>query len=650
MKIIFEHRGKKTTVIGNDYDSIAAKIRSLYPDENDKTIQFYDHELSDYFTFTSFEQIQDQPNGIKMSFILTNILNNVIADNSLSLSINENSSVTNSITQRFHRRRIRKKQEVEPENRIHEAIVLPPYCDLIVQGLKTRESFPSIQKVFLEQTCAHLLNYYPESSSKSFHYSFVLALCEKFPALNYLNKDIDGKMGRAPHHTISRLLSRKKRNSKYYKCHPVPKRIKSSTIESNNNFITSEQVVVEEIPRKEAEVHKRNECHENSFSTQSSFIDLNGLLNDSTTTGPVTPSSNISNESTIRLLSTVTTSPPPTTVIPPPITPIRRATISMVPSSTTGFVNVSSIDTTSMSYTLPLAKTAPTNLMYRDGRIHLSSVQPQSIIALHKAVLPREKKTGNKHTTIAALNSTATTLNCTTTALNSTTTTTNSTATCTSTVNDEFNVLRPISIDNTIQLNNLSSDHQVLHFKVSNHKIRHRKLSENIDADFTSKVLHHQEIFHEEALIFEYSLMKNQLFSYEELQNEARQLLDEIIRKYSIQIEHHMSETDFKATARFCDGLGEQNIFFKNGITGIHPIIGVLLMPSIASGFEKAFLFVKNLPFKMAVSISVSGLHKILTLLAIVYMNLNHSPTQTLLKMLIENCKKKKTEQTNSTN
>ncbi|CAF4515903.1 unnamed protein product [Rotaria sp. Silwood2] len=575
MKIIFEHRGKKTTVIGNDYDSIAAKIRSLYPDENDKTIQFYDHELSDYFTFTSFEQIQDQPNGIKMSFILTNILNNVIADNSLSLSINENSSVTNSITQRFHRRRIRKKQEVEPENRIHEAIVLPPYCDLIVQGLKTRESFPSIQKVFLEQTCAHLLNYYPESSSKSFHYSFVLALCEKFPALNYLNKDIDGKMGRAPHHTISRLLSRKKRNSKYYKCHPVPKRIKSSTIESNNNFITSEQVVVEEIPRKEAEVHKRNECHENSFSTQSSFIDLNGLLNDSTTTGPVTPSSNISNESTIRLLSTVTTSPPPTTVIPPPITPIRRATISMVPSSTTGFVNVSSIDTTSMSYTLPLAKTAPTNLMYRDGRIHLSSV---------------EKKTGNKHTTIAALNSTATTLNCTTTALNSTTTTTNSTATCTSTVNDEFN------------------------------------------------------------LIFEYSLMKNQLFSYEELQNEARQLLDEIIRKYSIQIEHHMSETDFKATARFCDGLGEQNIFFKNGITGIHPIIGVLLMPSIASGFEKAFLFVKNLPFKMAVSISVSGLHKILTLLAIVYMNLNHSPTQTLLKMLIENCKKKKTEQTNSTN
>ncbi|CAF4622458.1 unnamed protein product, partial [Rotaria magnacalcarata] len=409
----------------------------------------------------------------------------------------------------------------------------------------------------------------------------------------------------------------------------------------------------------------------------------------------ISPTTTVIPPPTTVISPTTTVIPPPTTVIPPPITPIRRATISMVPSSTTGFVNVSSIDTTSMSYTLPLAKTAPTNFMYRDGRIHLSSVQPQSIIALHKAVVPRvEKKTGNKHTTTAlnstatALNSTATTLNCTTTALNITTTT-NSTATCTSTVNDEFNVLRPISIDNTIQLNNLSSDHQVLHFKVSksehdayikdvnrlrliikpkgksaqnvsigeihalirnSHKIRHRKLSENIDADFTSKVLHHQEIFHEEALIFEYSLLKNQLFSYEELHNEARQLLDEIIRKYSIQIEHHMSETDFKATARFCDGLGEQNIFFKNGITGIHPIIGVLLMPSIASGFEKAFLFVKNLPFKMAVSISVSGLHKILALLAVVYMNLNHSPTQTLLKILIENCKKKKTEQTNSTN
>lgn len=115
MKIIFQHRGGKTTAIGNDFDSIVTKIRSLYPDENDKTIQFYDHELSDFFIFTSFEQIQDQPSGIKMSFILTDNSSNAIADNSSSSSVNDKSQTANSTIPKVHTRRIRKKKADEPQ-------------------------------------------------------------------------------------------------------------------------------------------------------------------------------------------------------------------------------------------------------------------------------------------------------------------------------------------------------------------------------------------------------------------------------------------------------------------------------------------------------------------------------------------------------
>ncbi|CAF5229828.1 unnamed protein product, partial [Rotaria magnacalcarata] len=90
---------------------------------------------------------------------------------------------------------------------IDEPIVLPTYCDLILQGLQSRECFSAIKKPFFEQTSAHLLGQYSNSTSKSVHYSFVVALTEKFPILNYLNKDVDGKMGRAPHASFSMCIS-----------------------------------------------------------------------------------------------------------------------------------------------------------------------------------------------------------------------------------------------------------------------------------------------------------------------------------------------------------------------------------------------------------------------------------------------------------
>ncbi|CAF4353481.1 unnamed protein product, partial [Rotaria magnacalcarata] len=83
------------------------------------------------------------------------------------------------------------KKENDDDKQIDEPIVLPTYCDLILQGLQSRECFSAIKKPFLEQTSAHLLGQYSNSTSKSVHYSFVVALTEEFPILNYLNKDVD---------------------------------------------------------------------------------------------------------------------------------------------------------------------------------------------------------------------------------------------------------------------------------------------------------------------------------------------------------------------------------------------------------------------------------------------------------------------------
>ncbi|CAF2791243.1 unnamed protein product [Rotaria sp. Silwood2] len=135
--------------------------------------------------------------------------------------------------------------------------------------------------------------------------------------------------------------------------------------------------------------------------------------------------------------------------------------------------------------------------------------------------------------------------------------------------------------------------------------------------------------------------MKNKLCSYEEFQNEARIISDDINCKCLIKNELQVCEADFLAIQNLCEDLHEQNIFYKNGLTDPHPIIGILIMPSGATGCEKAFMFVKNLPYKMLVSITVSGVHKLLTLLVITYVNLNHLPAQKLLEMLAKKCKKR---------
>ncbi|CAF3428143.1 unnamed protein product [Rotaria sp. Silwood2] len=128
-------------------------------------------------------------------------------------------------------------------------------------------------------------------------------------------------------------------------------------------------------------------------------------------------------------------------------------------------------------------------------------------------------------------------------------------------------------------------------------------LFQNKDTDFTTKVLQYQEIFHEETLVFEYSLLKNKLCSFEELQDEAREILNDIIQKYSVQKQHQMSEVDFMAIKSLCEDLREQNIFFKYGLPDPHPTIGTLIMPSSTKEFDKAFMFIRNLPYKMPVSI-----------------------------------------------
>jgi hypothetical protein len=56
--------------------------------------------------------------------------------------------------------------------------------------------------------------------------------------------------------------------------------------------------------------------------------------------------------------------------------------------------------------------------------------------------------------------------------------------------------------------------------------------------------------------------------------------------------------------------------------------------------FEKAFMFVKNLPYKMSVSIG-GGLRKILARL-IIYINMNDSPVHNLLQLLFNQCGIKK--------
>jgi hypothetical protein len=115
MKIIFEHQGRKTTVLGNDYDTIVNKIRLLFPDQNHRRIQFYDPELTDYFEFTSYDQVIDQPNGLKMQFDMSNTTDFIIADLPSASTSNENENNENNINAKksASSKRVRRKTVLE---------------------------------------------------------------------------------------------------------------------------------------------------------------------------------------------------------------------------------------------------------------------------------------------------------------------------------------------------------------------------------------------------------------------------------------------------------------------------------------------------------------------------------------------------------
>jgi hypothetical protein len=61
------------------------------------------------------------------------------------------------------------------------------------------ESFPAIKREFLQQTSAHFIQQYPDGAARRVHHSFVMALIEKFPILNYLDKSVDGINGKTPY-------------------------------------------------------------------------------------------------------------------------------------------------------------------------------------------------------------------------------------------------------------------------------------------------------------------------------------------------------------------------------------------------------------------------------------------------------------------
>ncbi|CAF3885541.1 unnamed protein product [Rotaria sordida] len=649
MKIVFEHQGRKTTIIGNDYVTIVDKIRSIFPDQNHRRIQFYDPELTDYFEFTSLEQVIDQPNGLKMSFDMSDTLDSVIPDpaSSSTINVNENASTNKNITPTTSTKRSRKKSSLEHENKNDEPLVLPTYCDLITQGLQSRDSFPAIQKPFLEQTCTHFLQQYPDCSLKNVHHSFILALTQKFPALNYLNLNVDGKNGKAPHHTISNLLSRKKRNMKYSKTHPTPKRPRLPTINSNSDGKTSESVVVEETTDKD-DIH--NPVIDDGKKSQCSFQDLQELLDETSGIEAFALQPDANDQ------STVTAAPTKTPIRPQTISKTdRTATISLIPPTTPSIVNTSSISTPSIINTSyvstppvmikPVATTnAVSTLIYHDGRMHITPVSSQSVVAVHKAIIPRDtaKKGANNENN-------------------------NCTGLATSTIKDSEKILQPSTIDNIQQSNSLKNDLEVwfpklskseqtaynkdvsrlrsivkpktrstnhisigeIHALIRNtHTIRRRMLSEKQDIDFTVK------------LVIEYMLLKNRLCTFDEVQDQARLLLDDLIEKYSVK-QQKQSEADFLSMNMLCEDAGEHNLFFKNGLTDPHPVMGIVIMPSTAKEFEKAFMFIRYLPYKMPVSIGGGGLQKILALLLVIYINLNVSPGHKLLRLLSEQCNKK---------
>ncbi|CAF4378819.1 unnamed protein product, partial [Rotaria sordida] len=94
----------------------------------------------------------------------------------------------------------------------------------------------------------------------------------------------------------------------------------------------------------------------------------NNVLIESGTTGPLVSPSNIIQQSS-TLATTITTSNESS------ISPnsSRRATISLIPPTSTRLVNVSTINTTPVPNKLPLTTTSTNTFLYHDGRMLLTS-------------------------------------------------------------------------------------------------------------------------------------------------------------------------------------------------------------------------------------------------------------------------------------
>ncbi|CAF2165990.1 unnamed protein product [Rotaria magnacalcarata] len=104
----------------------------------------------------------------------------------------------------------------------------------------------------------------------------------------------------------------------------------------------------------------------------------------------------------------------------------------------------------------------------------------------------------------------------------------------------------------------------------------------------------------------------------------------------------HMTESDFLVLNLLCKDAGAENVIYKHGLSNPYKKFGILISSSSTNEFEKAVLFIRNLLFKIHLSISGGGLQNVLAILMTLYINLNAQPDHKVLRMLFGLCNKKK--------
>ncbi|CAF3880250.1 unnamed protein product [Rotaria magnacalcarata] len=103
-----------------------------------------------------------------------------------------------------------------------------------------------------------------------------------------------------------------------------------------------------------------------------------------------------------------------------------------------------------------------------------------------------------------------------------------------------------------------------------------------------------------------------------------------------------MTESDFLVLNLLCKDAGAENVIYKHGLSNPYKKFGILISSSSTNEFEKAVLFIRNLLFKIHLSISGGGLQNVLAILMTLYINLNAQPDHKVLRMLFGLCNKKK--------